>query len=55
MLFISNINTKFKSTFTSVTMLVNIAMKYNDVMNDENLLQLFSEILARRDQLDMEN
>ena len=32
-----------------------IALKYDDIMDDENLVQLFSEILARRDQLDKEN
>ena len=32
-----------------------IARKYDDIMDDENLVQLFSEILARRDQLDKEN
>ena len=30
-------------------------MKYNNIMDDENLVKLFKEILARRDQLDKEN
>ena len=32
-----------------------IATKYDDVMDDENLVQLFTEILARRDLMDKEH
>ena len=31
-----------------------LALKYNDLTDDENLVQFFSEVLGRRDDLDKE-
>ena len=36
------------------TVFGDLALKYNDLTDDENLVQFFSEVLARRDELDKE-